>query len=367
MPGSPTLTNRRRRCRRTAVALIAALIAAPAAAGAQQQPPPPPRVPAGEPARFLQRYIGLTAEQVEQARRGVVVTKVLDAKNPEEVALFGIVAVDVPRERVVERAKDLPTFLRTPGRTAFGLFSTPATPDDARAYVADPSDLAALKACKRGDCDVKMPTSRFDEFGRAIDWSSPTAGAQVSARVRQIMADYVNRYRQGGNAAMVEYGDQKAARRSSEVFASLLAESPFLYQYVPEFQKYLEGYPAAGPLPGATDAIYWSTDRLPSLRPVLGITHVTVWSHPKAALTLVSAKQLYASHYFLGAFTLTTLLERPDAPAGGGTYYMVVQRMRFDHLPSGGLLNIRGRVTSKMHEGLRAELQQRKAELERGN
>jgi hypothetical protein len=53
---------------------------------------------------------------------------------------------------------------------------------------------------------------------------------------------------------------------------------------------------------------------------------------------------------------LTTILDRPDAPTSG-VYYIVVQRMRFDHLPSGGLLNIKGRVTGKMLDALRAELQ----------
>lgn len=336
----------------TTMLAAAALVAAAPSARAQQ-------LPAGEPERFLQRYIKLTPAQIDQARRGVVVTRVLEAADPEEVALFGIVAVDAPREQVVQRVRDLPNFLRAPGRTAFGLFSTPAVPEDARAFVADPSDVEALRACKRGDCDVKMPTPRFDLFRSGVDWSKPDAGAQVSAHVRRVMAEYVEIYRRGGTAAMVEYGDQKATKRAGDVFTSLLAESPYLFEYVPSFQEYLAKYPAAS-LPGVTDAIYWSSDRLPSLRPILGITHVSIYSPPGAALTLVSAKQLYASHYFLGAFTLTTLLDRP-----GGSYYMVVQRMRFDHLPSGGLLNIRGRVTSKMHEALKAELQQRKAALEK--
>jgi hypothetical protein len=91
---------------------------------------------------------------------------------------------------------------------------------------------------------------------------------------------------------------------------------------------------------------------------------LSIYSPAGSPLTLISTKQIYASHYFLGSFALTTILDRPDAPAGGGAYYMVVQRMRFDHLPSGGLLNIKGRVTGKMHDALRAELQQRKTELQ---
>ena len=292
-------------------------------------------------------------------------TRVLDAADPDEIAIFGIVAIDVPRATIGARIRDVSSFLRTPSRPAFGIFGTPAVASDARTFSAEQSDLDAIKGCRPGDCNVKMPVPKFADFQRSVDWSSSDAPARVNAIVRQTMADYVEGYRRGGTAAMVEYGDQKAARRASDAFGSLPAESPYLYDYVPAFQHYLQGYPAVA-LPGVTDAIYWATDRMSSLRPILSITHLSIYEPPDAPLTLVSAKQLYASHYFIGAFTLTTLLDRPDAPSGKGSYYMVVQRMRFDHLPSGGLLNIRGRVTGKMNEALAAELRQRKSDLESG-
>jgi hypothetical protein len=320
-------------------------------------------VPAGEPARFLQRYIGLSADEVQKAERGEVVTKVLKTSDQDEVAIFGIVTIDQPRSEVVRRVADLNTLLRTPNRTSFGVFKTPATPADVSAFSAESSDLDAIKDCKPGDCDVKMPTANIDEFRRSIDWSSSaTAKQQVETLVRQRAADYVNRYRAGGTAAMVEYGDQKTAGRAADVFKSLLAESPYLFEYVGPFQKYLAEYPAVK-LPDVTDAIYWASDAMPSMRPILSINHLSIYSPPGSPLTLLSNKQLYASHYFLGAFTLTTILDRPTAPGGRGSYFFVVERMRFDHLP-GGLLNIRGRVIGKMHDAMQAELTQRKRVLE---
>ena len=326
---------------------VCLLFAASSAARAQ--------LPSGEPDRFLQRYIGLTPAQVAQVRKGIVTTKVLTSTDPEEVALFGIVAIDAPRSQILQRVRDLPNFLQTPGRSAFGLFGRPATPADAKAFVAEKSDLDALKSCTPGHCDVKLPARRMDEFRTSVHWSSPDAPAQVAAVVRQRMADYVEAYRRGGTAAMVEYADQSTAKRAGDAFTALLAESNYLYDYVPQFEEYLKNYPSAK-LEGVSDTLFWSSDRLPSLRPILGITHLSIYTPPGAPLTLISAKQLYASHYFLGAFTLTTILDRPDAPSTG-VYYIVVQRMRFDHLPSGGLLNIKGRVTGKMLDALRAELQ----------
>ncbi len=354
MLGSTRVVNRR-----LAVALIASLLAATLgeSAGAQG-----PTVPPGEPAKFLSKYIGLSPSEIEQAKRGEVVTKVLNSADRDEVALFGIVTINASREDVMKRVRDLPTFLRSPGRTAFGTFSTPAVATDVSAFSVDGGDFDAIKGCRPGECDVKMPAENIEEFGKGIEWNSPTARQQVEAMVRRESAVYVNNYRRGGTAAMIAYGDQKEARSAAEIFKGLLAESPYLFDYVPTFHKHLEGYPT-GALPGVTDAIYWASDKMDRMRPILSINHVSIYSPPTAPLSLVSNKQLYASHYFLGAFTLTTILDKPDAPNGTGVYYIVLQRMRFDHLP-GGLLNIRGRVISRTHDGLKAELAQRKASLE---
>ena len=347
---------------RRASSLIASLLVVMFGELALAQAPVAGTLPPGEPARFLQKYIGLSPSEIEQARKGEVVTKLLNAADREEVALFGIVAVDAPRDEVVRRVRDLPNFLRTPSRSVFGMFATPATPSDASAFTVEQSDFDAIKGCKPGECNVKMPTANIEEFSSKIDWSSPTAKAQVENMVRLRAATYVNNYRRGGTAAMVAYGDEKESRSTSDVFKGLLAQSPYLFDYVPALHKYLVAYPT-GSLADVSDAIYWATDKMGSMRPIMSINHVSVYSPPGSPLTLLSSKQLYASHYFLGAFTLTTVLDRPDAPAGRGVYYMVVQRMRFDHLP-GGLLNIRGRVIGRVHDALRVELAQRKTSLE---
>jgi hypothetical protein len=355
MLGRTRVVNRHR----LATALIASLVAVTLGESAAAQGPV---VPPGEPARFLSKYIGLSQGEIDQAKRGDVVTKVLNSADRDEVALFGIVAINSSREEVFKRVRDLPNFLRSPSRTALGMFSTPAVPTDVSAFAVDGGDFDAIKGCRPGECDVKMPVKNIEAFGKSIEWTSSSARAQVEDMVRRDAAVYVNRYRSGGTAAMTVYGDQKEAKSAADIFKGLLAESPYLFDYIPAFHKYLESYPS-GSLPAVTDAIYWATDKMDRMRPILSINHVSIYSPPTSPLSLVSNKQLYASHYFLGAFTLTTILDKPDAPNGKGVYFIVLQRMRFDHLP-GGLLNIRGRVIDRTHDGLKKELAQRKASFE---
>jgi len=43
---------------------------------------------------------------------------------------------------------------------------------------------------------------------------------------------------------------------------------------------------------------------------------------------------------------------------------MAIRRYRFDHLPSGGLLNIRGRVSNGLRDGVTADLKRLKRDSE---
>jgi len=53
--------------------------------------------------RFLRNSIGLDTAQLAAVERGAGVVKVLDTKNQRDVAVFGIITADVPRQRYVAR------------------------------------------------------------------------------------------------------------------------------------------------------------------------------------------------------------------------------------------------------------------------
>jgi len=149
--------------------------------------------------------------------------------------------------------------------------------------------------------------------------------------------------------------------QSSDAFAALLGQSPYLFEYAPSFHKYLATYPD-GKLPGVTEVLFWSDDVMPRLKPILSVTHLAVYTPPELpGATLIASKQIYADHYFEAAFDLLTVIDR--TPAGGmpGMYLVLLRRFRFDNMPSGGLINIRGKVLGKLRDQARLDLERERA------
>ena len=309
--------------------------------------------------RFLRQSIGLDTAQVAAVERGAAVVKVLDTKNQRDVAVFGIITIDVPRATYIGHLQDFPSSLRTPTRARFGIFSDPAIAEDVQGLVLDPDDVSELKDCQPNDCKIKLSATEMKRLREEIDWSGEDALAQVNTYARHRLLEYVTAYRARGDTAMVVY-DNRGNVRASSAFAALLSESPYVYEYIPSFHNYLATYPR-GNLDGLTEVLFWSEDRLPRLKPILSVTHLAVYAPPELPmLTLVAGKQIYANHYFEAGLDLTTVVDRPTAGANPGIYLMLLRRSRFDDLPT-GLFNIRGKVIGKLRDQMRADLDREKA------
>lgn len=305
--------------------------------------------------QFLREAIALEAAQLAQVQRGEAVVKVLDTQNPRDVAIFGIITADVPRESYVRHLTDFERSLRSPARSRLGIFSAAASPADVQAVMLERQDAEDLRKCRPGKCDFKLPATEMARLQERIDWSNGNQSTQVTAYARQRLLDYVSDYRARGDAAMVVY-DDRGNVRASDAFADLLAQSPYVYKYAPSFAGYLAAYPRTK-LDGVRDVLFWSETAAPRMRRTLTVSHLAVYSPPELpGTTLAAAKQIYANHYFEAAFDLTTIVDR-DVPGGKpGIYLLMLRRFRFDNLPSGGLLNIRGKVIGSLKDQMLADL-----------
>jgi hypothetical protein len=149
----------------------------------------------------------------------------------------------------------------------------------------------------------------------------------------------------------------------------MLNDSTYVFHTAPSLGRHLLEYPHDS-LAGATEVMFWSLDNLPHVRQVLRITHETVYSPPELlGTTIVAAKQIYADHYFeAGLETLTAVDDLPsaDGASPAGFTMIAVRRYRFDHLPSGGLLNLRSRVINGLRDNVRDDVARLKREIESG-
>jgi hypothetical protein len=333
--------------------LILVAIAAPASA---QEPPQ-------ALTQFLRDAIGLDATQLALVERGEAVVKVIETQSPRDVAIFGIITASGSRDSYVRHLSDFERSLRTPARTRLGIFSEPATLADVQSVNLERQDADDLRKCRPGKCDFKLPATEMTRIQERIDWANGDQRAQVTAYARQRLLDYATDYRARGDAAMVVY-DDRGNVRASDAFADLLAQSPYVYKFAPSLARYLATYPRAK-VDGVRDVLFWSETAAPRMRRTLTVSHLAVYSPPELpGTTLAAAKQIYANHYFEAAFDLTTIVDRAAPNGSAGIYLLVLRRFRFDNLPSGGLLNIRGKVVGSLKDQMLADLVRDKAAAE---
>jgi hypothetical protein len=314
--------------------------------------------------QFFTSTVHLDGGQLASLSRGDVVAKVLPTSLDRDVTVFAATHVSAPSAAFVERQRDVNSALHSPTRTAGGVFGTPATETDVSQIAITTDDVGELRKCKPNECNFKLPTADMERLSATIDWSAPDAPARVAEYVRQRMIEYVNEYRQHGDSAMVVYGDNGNVSASDALLA-MLSDSSFTPSGTATLLQRLTDYPRDS-LRGATDIMFWSVDNLPHVRPILRITHEIIYAPPELpGVTIVANKQIYADHYFEAALDLLAAID--DTTAGDtrpGFTLIAIRRYRFDHLPSGGLFNLRGRVIGGLRDALRAEVIRLKREAE---
>ncbi len=312
---------------------------------------------------FLVRGVGLTPAESAGLTRGETVARILKTGDGRDVAVFGAAQVNVPRSFFLDRQRDLPRALRSPTRTQVQLFSQPASATDVGAFAVSDDDVKELRDCKPNDCNFKLPATDMERLHTGIDLTAPDAKARVGTYARQRMVEYVNDYRARGNAAMLVY-DDRGSVHSSDAFTAMLRDSSYAFSAVPSLGDHLLKYPGHT-LPEATDVVFWSRDEMPHLRPVTRITHQFIYSPADVPdVTLVASKQIYGNHYFEAGLEVLAAADRATASGAPGLTVIAVRRYRFDHLPSGGALNIKSRVTTGLRDNVAADLKRLKQESE---
>jgi len=247
------------------------------------------------------------------------------------------------------------------GRCRIG---APARAEDFAPLAFEPYDLDAARSCQPGDCAVRLPAHAWPRFERDVNWRASDWRDQAAAVWRSVLADYTETYRTRGATALAEYRNKAVPVSVAEEFELLLNASHAFEPSAPVFFEHVRSFPASPPA-GVEDVFYWSKNDF-GIRPVVSVTHlslyrVTAVSPVQRTSAVIASKQIYATHYFDAALTLTLAYDDGE----GGFYMVSVNRARTRSLAGWTRAMVRSVVQKRSREGLEKTLSATKVALER--
>jgi hypothetical protein len=308
--------------------------------------------------RFMREVIGFTADDFQALDRGEVVTRLLDTSERGEIAAFGATAVHADPATFYERMRDIPNFRHVPGVLELGTFRDPPTVADLAPLAFPEEDVEALRECRPGKCDVKLGPAFIERLRREVDWSRPGARDEAIAIAKQAMVAALEAYQARGTAGLGLMVDKKEEKSRAEEFRTLLADSPYFLEYVPEFFAHLRDYPKPD-RSGCRDAFYWTKDHF-GPKQVVSMYHVAVYWDGNRLMW--AQKTLYASHYFNAGLEVWSVA---PSPSGRGFDLLMLYRTRLDP-PTGMLAGIlMGKVRQGIRTAVERNLESAKAKAER--
>ena len=210
-------------------------------------------------ASFLTEEAHATPSDREALLAGNPLVTLLDADPSKEIAVFGAVWVNASPKRYVEQVKNIEQFERGGAFRVTKRISDPPSADDFAALTISDQDFEDLKDCRIGDCALKLDADGVQTLRAQVDWRKSTAKADATALFRRLALQYVNGYREGGNARLGTHRDRERPTFVANEFRSMIDRLPRLAAELPELRRYLLEYPNAT-LANSTDFLYLAGD-----------------------------------------------------------------------------------------------------------
>jgi len=318
---------------------------------------------APEPYTFLSRHLGFSSADLAALDTGQVLVTLPKTTETREVAAFAIARLDVSTDFFIEKVRDIENFKKSENVLQIGKFGNPPKLADMARLTVDQVDIEGIKRCQMKSCDLKMSAEFIERF-RKVDWSSPTYRDAVTRLVHEMLLEQLQDYLRRGNPALVKYDDKASALGLADEMRSLLKPAPYMYGYAPTFQKYLEEFPVTPPGDASNfeDFAYWSKEDF-GMKPVITMTHVTIYRRRHSADVIIASKGIYASHYFESSLGLTALV-RNDGPLPSRSYLIYVNRSRTDALRGIFAGMKRSLIGGRLRDGAKKSMERIKTKLE---
>jgi hypothetical protein len=276
--------------------------------------------------------------------QGRAVVRLLPVADKREVAVCGLVSLQVPAQLFLTSFRESLTSKTNPAIMEIGRFSDQPKPSDLETLTFEDSDLEDLKECVVGDCKVKLSAKMIESLHEGVDWNALDYRIQATNALKQILMEYVRDYVARGDGALIEYNDKSKPVRLAEEQRALEAGSTYIDTALPEFQQHSKASRRSD-FSMVESALVWSKVKF-GLKPVIAINHITIYKREQESgpQVLVTSKQIYANHYFDSSLALTAFVNIPGQ--NPQSYLVYENRSRADGL--GGFF---GRMKRRIVEG----------------
>jgi hypothetical protein len=310
-----------------------------------------------DPFAFFGTSVSISPNERAQLDRGNPFARALPTQG-SEIAMVAAIPVNVSGDRLVAWERQVAQMKKEPSVLAVGRFSDPPRIEDLGSLELDNGDVAAIRACRPQNCEIKLAGAEMAQLKRAEAEAKSDPREAVQEAFRQIVLNRVQQYLATGQIPSDE--DHRTTVQPSSRFAALLEHTPFLEDRVPELTAALRDFPSK-PGPGVESVLYWSKEHL-ARKSMVSVTHESIVRYHDTGMpdTLVVARDVFCSHYINASLSVTALMRG----AGSGPNYLVyLNRTELDvlHGVLAGLVkhSIEGRLknATKVMTDLRERLE----------
>jgi hypothetical protein len=271
---------------------------------------------APDPFGWLQPAVTIDGAARSRLDRGEVIVRVLPASDGE-IGIFAAAQLNADAERLAGWVNAIARLKKSPYVLMARRFSDPPGLDDLEGLTLDEGDLAAIRDCRPGNCELKLAGDDIAALRQAALAGGPGWKDAVQQEFKRVVLSRLAVYEAAGFVGVPPYADQRKPTDPRIAFDVLLAHSPYLHFDV-----------LAGDSPESF--FYWSKEQYGAGKAVIAMTHVDIIrpQMPSVVRLAVISREIFATHYRNASLGLTAVTE----DAAGQRYLVYVNRSQLDLL-----------------------------------
>lgn len=283
------------------------------------------------PAAVLEKCCAISAQDLTALNEGHALGRLIKLGDDTDIAVMGAIRLTAPKDAYLDWYRRVENYKYSSMVKEAVQFHVPPRPEDVAPFVIDSNQIKLLKECKPGKCSFKFSNQEIARSQSELDWTAQDVSDKAAALAKSILMQHVARYMKKGNAGLPEYNDKPEAMSVLATFRSILDSSSYVKVAFPELYARLSEYRGTNGDTHNDDIVYWSREHYGfGLKSLVNVTHTTTYK-ASPSVTVLAAKQIWASHYYDGSLGITVLVD-----ANPGTYLVYLNRSRIDLLRNAG-------------------------------